>query len=217
MRLTGRRKKARRPTHFFTQWATSCSATESGHQVEELHEEHIAELLLNGASRCAAGEGEQRVPPSPGFYAIFVDNACALPAPFAQILRNQQTELLYIGIATQSLAVRLVEQDLRHRKPSSFFRSLGAVLGFRPPIGSLWGKKNQCNYIFSPSDTDKIIEWINKHVSVQWICASPALAAVEAAAIQRRRPLLNITHNPTPTPEVEDLRELCRILARQAP
>jgi hypothetical protein len=56
-----------------------------------MHKEHIAELLINGRSRCAAGEGERRVPPSPGFYAIFVDNACSLPAPFVQILRNQRT------------------------------------------------------------------------------------------------------------------------------
>ena len=100
---------------------------------------------------------------------------------------------------------------------ASFFRSLGAVLGFRPPVGSLWGKTNQCNYRFSPSDTATVIEWINEHLSVQWLCRSTTLANMEREAIHRYRPLLNIAHNPAPSPELEKLRAVCVALARQAP
>jgi hypothetical protein len=177
--------------------------------------EHIAKLLIKSPSHCTAGEAKQRVPPRPGFYAIFVDSADSLRPPFDKILRDQQTDLLYIGIATRSLVKRLVNKDLHHRSPSSFFRSLGAVLEFRPRVGSLKGKKNQCNYNFRPFEGE-IIQWIEKHLTIRWICASPALGAEEATAIKQYRPILNIQHNPNPAPELIALREECRSLARRA-
>jgi hypothetical protein len=182
-----------------------------------MYEEHIAALLIDNKSRCPAREAEQRVPPTPGLYAIFVNSADALRQPSPGLCAIPQNKLLYIGIATKSLVARLVEQDLHHLKASSFFRSLGAVLGFKPPVGSLLGRKNQYNYRFSPSDTGTIIEWINAHLLVQWLCTSRALAAVEKEAIRQHSPFLNITHNPTPSPEVKRLRALCRTLARQGP
>ena len=57
-------------------------------------EEQIAELLLERASRCSAREAEQKVPDSPGFYAIFVDEADASRPPLAGILHDRQTELI---------------------------------------------------------------------------------------------------------------------------
>ena len=178
---------------------------------------NITELLIHSVTRCNAREAENHVPDSPGYYAIFVNCSGRLPLPFPEILRRQlQRELIYIGIAKESLRYRLVHQDLHHRGSSSFFRSLGAVLGFRPPIGSLYGLRNKCNYKFSRSDTLKIIKWINENLSVRWLAKQPALIASERAAIQSHQPLLNITHNSSASSEVKGLRVVCRNLARQA-
>ncbi len=155
------------------------------------------------------------MPNSPGFYAIFVDRADALPPPFANILIDRKTGLLYVGIATVSLLERLVEQDLYHRKASTFFRSIGAVLDKRPPAGSLVGKKNQDNYKFSKPDTDAIIEWIEKHISVRWLCLKPESRKADAELIRHLGPLFNIAYNPAVLPDLEKLREECRKIARQ--
>lgn len=176
-------------------------------------EEQIAKRLLEGASRCSAREAKQQVPDSPGFYAIFVDEANALRPPFAKILSNRQTKLIYVGIATRSLLTRLVKQDLHHRRSSTFFRSLGAVLDYKPPAASLLGR----NYKFSKPDTGAIIQWIDEHISVRWVCAKPATKKAETEAIGNLRPLFNITHNPAALPELKTLREECRALAARAP
>lgn len=175
--------------------------------------EQIAKLLLEGASRCSAREAEQRVPGSPGFYAIFVDEADALRPPFAKILSDQRTKLIYVGIATKSLLTRLVRQDLHHRRSSTFFRSLGAVLDYKPPAASLHGR----NYKFSKPDTGAIIQWIDEHISVRWVCVKPATKKAEAEAIGSLRPLFNITHNPAALTELKTLREKCRALAARTP
>ena len=176
-------------------------------------EGQIANLLLESASRCSAREAEQQVPDNPGFYAIFVDEADALDPPFAQILHDRQTELIYIGIATKSLLTRLVDQDLHHRRSSTFFRSLGAALDYKPPPASLLGG----NYKFSKPDTGAIIQWIDEHISVRWVCVKPASKKAEAEAIGCLRPLFNILHNPAALPELKTLRESCRALAARAP
>jgi hypothetical protein len=184
--------------------------------------ESITESLIDSEYRCAAKQAEELVPKSPGFYAILVGCIDNLPVPFPDILRakrHQQPlkDLLYIGIARKSLLERLVEQDLRQCGNSSFFRSLGAILGFTPPSGSLCGKANQCNYKFSRSDTACIVTWINENLSIRWLCKTPANVDLEQEAIKFHRPLLNIEHNPAPTLEVIARRELCRKFARQAP
>jgi GIY-YIG catalytic domain len=176
--------------------------------------ESITESLINSESRCPANQAEEQVPRNPGFYAIFVDRIDNLPVPFPDILRTKRhhqplKELLYIGIAETSLQKRLVGQDLRQCGNFSFFRSLGAILGFRPPSGSLCGKANQCNYKFSKPDTACIIRWINENLSIRWLCRTPATLNVEKEAIKWHQPLLNIEHNPSPTPEVGDIGSGC--------
>ncbi len=42
----------------------------------------------------------------------------------------------------------MLGNELRARGHGTFFRSLGAVLGYLPPKGSLKGKSNQNNYTF---------------------------------------------------------------------
>src|SRR3990167_6143329 len=177
------------------------------------HSELAAALVATAASSRAA-QAEQVVPTAPGMYAIFTDSPALLPEPFASRLRSRDTTLVYIGIASGSLRTRLVEQDLRHRSPSTFFRGIGAVLGFRPAAGSLVGKKNQRNYRFSVTDTAAVIEWINQNLSVRWLTVDPtSLASAEKHAIRTHRPLLNTVDNPDPMPELAALRALCRSIA----
>jgi hypothetical protein len=129
-------------------------------------------------------------------------------------LKQQGTLLLYIGIAKGSLFRRLVEQDLRHTGPSTFFRGLGAILGYRPQIGSLTRVSNKNNYKFNGADTDSIRRWINAHLSICWHEASPALLENETVAIGKYRPVLNTKHNPHAMTELAVLREECRRIAR---
>ena len=172
----------------------------------------ISDVLAAGPV-CAASDAMARVPTGPGYYSIFVDSAESLPMPYRDRLTSMKTELLYIGIATASLHQRLFKQDLRHRNPSTFFRGIGAILGYRPPTGSLLRKKNQNNYKFNAADTKAIIDWINGHLLVAWIEEDPAYGATERFAIAARRPLLNTKHNPNPCAELRDLRLRCRQVA----
>src|SRR5205814_7359543 len=82
----------------------------------------------------------------PGLYAIFIDDAKSLPEPFCSMLIRRGTRLLYMGRARKSLSVRLIDQELRHKRAATFFRGIGAILGLRPQRGSLRGKANQNNY-----------------------------------------------------------------------
>jgi len=142
------------------------------------------------------------------------DEGGALPSPYGDLLRQRGTSLIYVGIATVSLHGRLVEQDLQHRRASTFFRGIGSILGYRPPPGSLVGKSNQSNYRFSAADTTEIIEWNGRHLSVNWAEADPALETTEASLIRAQRPILNTKHNPDRVSQLAALRDECRRLAR---
>lgn len=176
----------------------------------------LTNLLLASSPRCSAGNAENRVPDNkPGYYAIFIDFEDVLPKTYAKYLHQREDRnLLYIGIATKSLFKRLVQQDLQHNSPSSFFRSLGAVLGYRPKPGSLAGMKNKSNYKFSDADTTKIRDWINSHLSITWICVDAAFLNEEKKMIGAKSPLLNIAHNPKPLHELRVLRARCKQIAR---
>lgn len=169
---------------------------------------------LCAGPRCPASSAPELVPGGSGYYAIYVDDASALPAPYSDVPACRGTRLLYLGIATKSLLRRLVEEDLRHQRPSTFFRGIGAIMGYRPPIGSLAGKSNQNNHRFSASDTGLAVDWINDHLSVNWIEESRAVAATEKALIRAHRPLLNTKHNPDALASLATLRLECRAVAR---
>jgi hypothetical protein len=164
--------------------------------------------------KCTAVQALSRVPTRPGYYAIFIDDGAALPSPYGDLLLQRATALIYVGIATVSLYGRLVEQDLQHRRASTFFRGIGSILGYRPPPGSLVGKSNQSNYRFSAADTTEIIEWNGRHLSVNWAEADPALETTEASLIRAQRPILNTKHNPDRVSQLAALRDECRRLAR---
>ncbi len=156
-----------------------------------------------------------QAPDAPGLYAIFVDAADALPVPFGDLLAARETTLIYLSKAGDSLRKRLGEEELRHKRAATFFRSLGAVLGYQPPAGSLVGAKNQRNYRFSSQDTAAITVWIDAHLRVRWLALpKDETESYEPLLIALLRPLLNLKGNSSALPELRALRtECCRIAA----
>ena len=172
---------------------------------------------LTESELVSATDAENRVPTNPGYYAIWIKNPSALPHQY--FVGQQNPTLLYVGIAKKCLKERLVENDLRHKGDATFFRGLGAVLGFRPPAGSLVEKRNKNNYKFSDTDASAIIEWINTNISIRFIVDnSPTkkLEKLEEYAINYLKPPFNSIHNPQPLPCLKKLRKECRAIANSS-
>jgi len=176
---------------------------------------HILTQLQSDAELVSAAGTDALVPDCPGLYAISIDDPLSLPSPYSTYAKRSATPVIYVGKASSStLQTRLVKQDLRHKNASTFFRGIGAILGYVPPRGSLKGKKNQRNYKFSSLDTDRIIDWINAHLWVRWVVVSrPEVELYEGPAIASLMPLLNSTHNPNRLSELGDLRRKCERIA----
>lgn len=160
-------------------------------------------------------DGGSRIPESPGLYCIKIRKGVSLPKEFGII---REDGIIYIGQASVSLRERLWEEELNHRKAATFFRSMGAVLGFLPPKGSLVNKKNKKNYRFSEADTQKIIEWMRRSLLVNFLVVNPAqLNRVEKDMIKKYRPLVNIKHNPAPSVALKVARKRCVEWANEKP
>lgn len=151
------------------------------------------------------------VPDKLGMYCIRLKEGCRLPSKFQAILDSRTHNILYIGIATKNLKIRLLNQELRHKGHGTFFRGIGAVLGFLPPKGSLRNKRNQNNYIFSPSDTIQIINWINENLEVNWLVSDVDLKSIEKSLIKNISPLLNIQSNPKKLKALVDAKVQCKL------
>jgi len=138
------------------------------------------------------------IPNEPGVYCVRLNDfdADTFPKTFIKILKDINPDILYIGIATKSLKQRL-NQELRAKGHGTFFRSLGAILGYKPRENSLDKKKKDYNYKFSEDDDKKkIIKWIDEHLSVNWIEKSEdELKVFETKLIKKRKPLINIKNN----------------------
>ena len=171
-------------------------------------DDHLNKLL--NAAKLDASEAAEGLPAEPGLYAMFVAEPAAFPEPYRRLLRARQTDLVYIGRAKESLRDRAYDEEMRHRRPATFFRSLGAVLGYLPLPGTLLGRANQRNYRFSRGDTVRIMSWIDQHVRVS-VLALPALELldVEPGLIAAAQPLLNIQHNPACLSELRAARNRC--------
>jgi hypothetical protein len=174
----------------------------------------LQKMLMNEKNFKAAGAIDGMVPSEPGLYCIRIRDIRQLSAPFRQALEARQHNIIYIGIASQSLATRFLGQELRARGHGTFFRSIGAVLGFRPERGSLLGKRNQNNYTFSAQDKAKIIAWINENLLVNWVPTEEDLHALEHQMLKTYLPLLNIAGNPGAMSELCQLRDNCKQIAR---
>ncbi|WP_346235914.1 GIY-YIG nuclease family protein [Niabella insulamsoli] len=149
------------------------------------------------------------LPNKPGIYCIRIKNISQLPLIFMQILIKKDYDILYIGIASKSLYKRLLLQELRAKGHGSFFRSIGAILGFTPSRGSLARKKNKRNFKFTQIDEKRIIDWINANLLVSWIEEDFSLDEFETYLIKKYRPLLNISKNLTISEELRMARANC--------
>lgn len=171
-------------------------------------------VLMNEKNFKQVSSIDNSVADLPGLYCIRITNPEALIPSFGNVLKERGHNIIYIGIASKSLKKRFLGQELRAKGHGTFFRSLGAVLGYVPPKGSLIGKRNQNNYKFSQKDEVKIIDWINSNLKVNWVPAEEELNSIEADLIQKYLPLLNIAGNPGALIELTELRNKCKVIAR---
>lgn len=176
----------------------------------------VETALLTASAFQSARIVDSLVPDQFGLYAIRLHQGAAIPSPFGDIARERGSNLIYLGEATgQTLKKRFLGNELRGQGHGTFFRSLGAVLGYRPAVGSLVGKANQHNYRFSPADTAAIVEWINANVEVSWVAFDEGVHVAEVALIRAHRPLLNLRDNPAALPQLSELRALCCSIAQR--
>jgi hypothetical protein len=175
----------------------------------------LEKVLMDDNRFLSAGSIDQLVPHSSGFYCIRIIDINKLPTPFNNYLTDRRHDIVYIGIATESLNKRFLNQELRANGHGTFFRSIGALLGFLPLKGSLTSKKNKRNYRFSPSDQKEIIKWINVHLKVNWIEFNGDFKTLEAELIRKHKPLVNLDKNPLALKELSDLRKKCVRIANE--
>ncbi|XOV83807.1 MAG: GIY-YIG nuclease family protein [bacterium] len=165
--------------------------------------------LLN--PKALASDAEQVVPDKNGYYSIHLTTPEGLEDWVTNHIADHN--IIYVSIATNSLYRRLTRQELRHKSPATFFRRLGAVLGYRPPPGSLVGKANQRNYRFTNNDTQSIIAWINENLAISWFVDKMPSQTVERDLIGKLRLMTNIAGNPAPLPGLSELRSEFRAIA----
>lgn len=180
---------------------------------DSLSEDLKLKMLMNEKNFKPAGSIDKKVPDEPGLYCIRIADSSALPLPFNSLLTARGHNILYIGIATRSLRKRMLGQELRAEGHGTFFRGMGAVIGYRPPKGSLRDKANKKNYTFSPSDKNKIIQWINQNLLVNWVVFEGDFENIETQLITQYLPLLNTDKNPIKLRELTELRRECRNIA----
>ncbi len=184
-------------------------------QVSTADTSQLEKNLMNKKSFRSAGIIDNLVPHNSGLYCIRISDINKLPKPFNTFLADRQHDIIYIGIATESLNKRFLNQELRAKGHGTFFRSIGAVLGHRPPKGSLRTKANKRNYKFSPTDEQKIIKWINDNLQVNWVDFSGDFESLETGLITKYRPLINLAKNPSALQLLSDLRKECVQIANE--
>jgi hypothetical protein len=171
--------------------------------------DEVETILLDHVSFTDAGLIDNKVPDEPGFYCIKIKDSSMLPEPFASSLEKRKSNIVYMGLASKSLQKRFLGQELRAKSHGTFFRSLGAVLGYKPPIGSLKNKRNKRNYKFNKEDENQIINWINKNLIVNWVTCNSDLNEIETQLIEKYTPLFNISKNPKKLSEIIGRRNEC--------
>ncbi len=171
-----------------------------------------SKVLLNPKNSKLAKFADPIVPDLPGIYIVRIQNIHQLPKAFTLVLEERKHNLLYVGIASESLQKQFLAQELRGVGEGSFFRSLGAILGFLPPKGSL--KSDSIKFSFSDAHRLKIIDWINANLRVNWVCLDDGWEQLEAQLILDERPLVNISKNPESLKTIKALREMCVETAR---
>jgi len=182
---------------------------------ENFSDELTEKILMNQKNFKSAGTIDNSVPDFPGLYCIRIKEPKKLPTPFSTELEKRNHNIVYVGIATQSLKKRMLNQELRANGHGTFFRSLGAILGYRPPQGSLTDKKNKRNYKFNSSDEIKIIDWINENLNINWVKFENDFETIETELILKYKPILNISKNPYSILRLSELRKECVEIANR--
>lgn len=171
--------------------------------------------LIEKGNFIKIGEIDTLVPDERGLYCIRLADGSSLPELYQLELDYRKSRIIYIGkAAKKSLRDRLLKQELRAKGHGTFFRSVGAMLGFTPPPGSLKNKRKKNNYKFSKSDESKIIDWMNTNLETSWIKFED-LFIIEKYLIEMHTPLLNIESNPRKFHILTDDRDKCRMIAGQ--
>lgn len=202
-------------TNFVTSKAEKPKQVTKAFQVDTVDTSQLDIVLMNEKNFKNAGSIDNLVPPKAGIYCIRIADINKLPKPFNTFLSDRRHNIIYIGIATESLKKRFLNQELRAIGHGTFFRSIGAVLGYRPPKGSLRTKANKRNYKFSPTDEQKIIKWINENLQVNWIDFSGDLERFEKELIIKYTPLINLAKNPSALQLLSNLRKDCIQIANE--
>ncbi|HUH26693.1 GIY-YIG nuclease family protein [Gelidibacter sp.] len=174
----------------------------------------LMKVLINQKNFKSLSETEKNIPDAPGLYCVRIKDPKALDAVFFNVLTERNHTILYIGVASKSLQKNFFEEELRAKGHGTFFRTMGAVLGYVPEEGSLVGKSNQNNYKFSTDHEQEIITWIEEHLIFNWIATTTDLHAVQAKLIKEHLPLLNLAGNPGVINNVRVLRNKCKAIAR---
>ena len=148
----------------------------------------------------------------PGIYAIKVKDISIFPKELREEIENQDSKIIYVRKASRSLKKRL-EEECRGKRHGTFFRGIGALIGLKPPKGSLIGKSNSNNYKFSQSDSIKIVNWMNENLLFDYLKAEKNIDYVEQDLIKHFQPILNTTHNQKKSKYLAMLRKECRDFA----
>ncbi|MDD2932081.1 MAG: hypothetical protein PHO39_10475 [Fermentimonas sp.] len=148
-----------------------------------------------------------------GFYCIRLKPNSRLPNRYQRILDQRKYKYIYIGKTEGQLLKDRLAQELELKRPGTFFRSIGAVLGHLPIKGHLKGKSNQNNYKFSNCDKCVIIKWLRDNVEVS-VATYEGDFDIENELIKKYCPLLNDTHNPMRLVELREDKARCRKFAR---
>lgn len=174
----------------------------------------LMKVLINEKNFKSIEECERSIPDAAGLFCVRIKNPKALDTVFLNVLTERNHTILYIGVASKSLRKHFFEEELRAKGHGTFFRTMGAVLGYLPEEGSLIGKTNQSAYKFSPEHEQEIITWMEEHLIFNWIATNTDLHAVEGKLIKEHLPLLNIAGNPGVINNVRVLRNRCKAMAQ---
>lgn len=151
---------------------------------------------------------------SSGLYAIRICDPKNFHSELSGEVSSTKDVLIYIGKASKSLKVRL-EQELRGKGHGTFFRSIGAVLGYKPKKGSLKDKSNKNNFKFSEKgDQEKIIKWVNSNLFYNYKEEADGIEEKERKLIEKYQPLLNLQNNTNKSSFLQEKRKKCLELAR---
>ncbi len=166
----------------------------------------VEEELIKGNFQSVSSLSADAIPNESGIYCIKLREGSTLPSKYGKI---REDRIIYIGIASKSLRERLWEEELNHKRAATFFRSIGAMLDYLPPKGSLYGKKTR-NYKFSLEDTDKIQKWMKQSLRVNFIkVENSEIDNIEDSLIKKYTPLVNISKNPKASEELKKARQRC--------